>query len=465
MDLAMDMLTISSFSYIYPGAATPALLEVSCTVRAGECVCLTGSSGCGKSTLLLAIKGVLRGGSRSGTIDIVLPPGEGGGSSPVGIVFQNAETQILCSTVAEEVAFAPENLCVPPDEIARRVTRALRDVGLEGYQSRSVERFSAGQKQRLAIASVLSMNPSLLLVDEPTSQLDRRGKLELCDLLGKLKRQGYTIIMAEHETLPFAGIIDRYLTLEGGRVVSSSGALSDSERHEARPCFPPGFPPTTRAPALSVRELTLSYPETGVVLNGVDLTLARGERGHLWGPNGAGKSSLLRCLCGLERPDSGTIDISGVCAPRLEKLAGQVGVLFQNPARQLFAESVREEVAFTLERLGYPRDECESRVEQALEFCNIGQLAPRPPLTLSFGEQHRVALAAVLAPRPRLLLLDEPFAGLDFPQRRSLLALLAELPERYGTAVLIATHDMLPDPCWADRSFWIENGRISDVAC
>jgi energy-coupling factor transport system ATP-binding protein len=461
--MSTDLLEIRSFSYRYPGASAPALSEVSAAVRKGECVCLTGNSGCGKSTLLLAIKGLLRGGSRFGSIELALSPGDDGASSPVGIVFQNAESQILCTTVAEEVAFGPENLCVPPGEIARRVSDALRAVGLEGYESRNVERFSAGQKQRLAIASVLSMNPSLLLLDEPTSQLDRRGKLELCALLFKLKGLGYTIIIAEHDMLPFGGLIDRYLVMDEGRVVSCSEALPESVALLTAADIPPQISRTLRTPALSVQGLSLSFPETGEVLSGVDFHLVQGERAHLLGDNGAGKSSLLRCLSGLERPDAGFVDIAGVGSPRTEKLRGEVGVLFQNPARQLFAESVREEVAFTLERLGYTREHCESRVTSVLQLCSIAHLAERAPLTLSFGEQHRVALAAVLAPRPRLLLLDEPFSGLDLPQRRRLLVLLYELPERFGTTVLIATHDALPDPSWADRSFRIEAGRVADV--
>jgi energy-coupling factor transport system ATP-binding protein len=455
----MEMVTVSSFSYRYPGAPAPALSDLSCQVKAGECVCLTGDSGCGKSTLLLAIKGALRGGSRSGSI--TLPEGNEA-SVPVGMVFQNPESQIICTTVAEEVAFGPENLALPPAEIAQRVRRALRAVGMEGEESRNVDRFSAGQKQRLAIASVLSMNPSLLLLDEPTSQLDRQGKLELADLLGELKRQGYTILLAEHDILPLAGIIDRYLVMEGGRIVSSRqeypetllGGTTTAESSASRPS----------QPVLAVRGLRLRYPETGLVLDGVDLQVGNGERVHLLGQNGAGKSTLLRCLCGLDRPDAGVIAIAGVGTPRTEKLPGEVGVLFQNPARQLFAESVWDEVAFTLQRLRRPADETKRLVEETLEFCGISDIAGRAPLTLSFGEQHRVALASVLAPKPKLLLLDEPFAGLDFPQRRALLAILGELPSKDGTAVLIATHDLLPDPSWGDRSLEIAEGRITDAA-
>ena len=459
-----DVLTINSFAYTYPGASSPALTDVSCTIKGGEFICLTGNSGCGKTTLLLAIKGLLRGGNRSGSIEIAAPASDDGWSTPVGLVFQNAESQILCTTVAEEVAFGPENLCVPPEEIALRIRISLRAVGLDGFETRHVERFSAGQKQRLTIASVLSMNPSLLLLDEPTSQLDCQGKLDLCVLLAGFKRQGYTIIMAEHDPTPFAAIIDRYLPITEG-IIDGAGttAMPDPDRHTSKAAVIPQPAASETASVIAVQGLCLSYPETGAALTEINFTISRGERVHLFGSNGAGKSSLLRCLTGLERPDTGAVELAGITDPRPEHLPGKVGVLFQNPARQLFAESVYEEVAFSLRRMGASPPEIKQIVAEALTLCGIGHLAERAPLTLSFGEQHRVALAAVVAPKPVLLLLDEPFAGLDFPQRLALLDILAEMPARYGTTLLIASHDRLPDHDWADRTLNLSGGQLDEA--
>ena len=465
--MSLPLLNIDGLSYRYPGAAAPALCELSFAVGEGECVCLTGNSGCGKSTLLLAIMGLLRGGTLEGRLEFPVRLDQERFSSLAGMVFQNPESQMLCTTVAEEVAFGPENLRVPPEEIGRRVGDALRAVGLAGEEGRSAERFSAGQKQRLTIASVLSMYPRLLLLDEPTSQLDARGKSELTAILADLKRRGYTLVMAEHDPRPFADLIDRYLALEGGRLVAATGSLPDPGQYlpPAGPCFPPPCPVWEGEPELLHAEgVGLSYPETGEVLKQVRLRVQRGERVHLFGGNGAGKSSLLRCLAGLERPDAGYLSLVGLANPAPEELPGKVGVLFQNPARQLFAETVYEEVAFTPRRLGLPREEVGRLVAEALEICGIAHLAGRAPLTLSFGEQHRVALAAVVAPRPELLLLDEPFAGLDYSQRLSLLKVLAGMPESYGTAVLIASHDELPDPRWADRSYLLHGGSLAEIS-
>lgn len=461
------VLTIDRLSYSYPGAVAPALSDISFRVGEGECLCLTGNSGCGKSTLLLAALGILRGGSLDGAVTIGAHLEEDPHASRAGIVFQNPESQMLCTTVAEEVAFGPENLCVPPDETARRVAAALQAVGLAGEEDRSAERFSAGQKQRLNVAAALALNPKLLLLDEPTSQLDAAGKRRLAEVLAGLKRQGYTMLLAEHDPRPFAGVIDRYLLLQRGRLAAVRDALPEPDQYLP----PPGksYPPPPAAgraepPHLKVKGLCLGYPETGAVLRDLHLEVPRGERVHLFGLNGAGKSSLLRCLCGLEPPDAGSVCVAGIASPRPEQLPGKVGVLFQNPARQLFSDTVHDEVSFTLCRLGVPGEEVRCRVAESLLFCGIADLAERAPLTLSFGEQHRVALAAVLAPRPELLLLDEPFAGLDYPQRLALLDILAHLPARYGTTVLIASHDELPDPRWADHSFALQGGRLAEIS-
>jgi energy-coupling factor transport system ATP-binding protein len=460
------MLRVSSLSYTYQGGSSPALSDVSLGAGPGECLCLTGPSGCGKTTLLLAIKGLLHTGTISGEVAI---DARGGSEAPfretVGLVFQNAESQILCSTVAEEVAFGPENLCVPPEEIGRRVRSALEEVGLTDFSSRNVERLSAGQKQRLAIASVLAMNPRLLLLDEPTAQLDARGKAELRETLKALKRRGYTLLVAEHDLVPFEDLADRFLVMESGRILSESKRIprhpepqATGDRAGGRRGGDAG---PGSAPAIATDELSLSYPGVGAVLKRVNLSVARGERVHVYGQNGSGKSSLLACMAGGVRPDSGSLSVAGRKVSRRASLFGKVGYLFQNPQRQLFEDTVEEEVAFSLKRLRLPAPEVERLVSEALETCEASHLSRRSPLSLSFGEQHRVALASVLAPRPEVLLLDEPFSGLDPGQRRRLLAILSSLGQKFATAVVMASHDRVPDRRWPDRVLTMENGTLA----
>jgi energy-coupling factor transporter ATP-binding protein EcfA2 len=458
-----NMLEVKNLSYTYPGAAVAAISSVSLSVRSGECLCITGHSGCGKTTLLLAIKGLLHDGEISGDIGIGGPIGSVGlKEDSVGLVFQNAETQIFCSTVAEEVAFGPENLCVPPDEIGRRIQRALEDVRLPEFRNRNVERLSAGQKHRLAIASVLSMETRILLLDEPTSQLDASGKRELAEVLKELKEGGYSILIAEHNLEPFKHVVDRYICMEKGRIVAEYDCMPPALYSGEGRCYNSvsvDDPPVEKA-IIIIDGLSLSYPGTGVVLKDVNLSISPGERIHLYGQNGSGKSSLLGCLAGAVQPDAGALQVAGIKVGGTARMFGKVGFLFQNPQRQLFENTVYEEVAFSLKRLRLSADEVHEHVMKALEICEADDLVGKLPLSLSFGEQHRVALASVIAPGPEILLLDEPFAGLDIGQRYRLLKILANLSENHGNTVIIASHDPLPDQSWANRTLTMKNGVV-----
>jgi len=458
------MLEVTGLTYTYSGEKLPALQNVSFKVSDGECACFCGHSGCGKTTLLLALKGMLHEGTMEGGVSYgdELPSNEEF-LSGFGLVFQNAESQLLCSTVFDEVAFGPENLCIPPSEINHRIIEALTAVNLMEFGNRNVERFSAGQKQRLCIASVLSMHPRVLLLDEPTSQLDRKGRNDLLAVLRGLKEQGISIIIAEHNIEPFVGLIDRYYLMSDGSITGVLDQppeqyrcehLNGSANHHRHGTA------TSGTTVVAAENLFVSYPGSGNILNDVSLSVMKGELVHLHGENGCGKSTLLKTIAGAIRPDSGKLRVEGREFPKMGELLGRVALLFQNPQRQLFEDTVADEVAFTLKRLKLPQEDIEHRVQAALAVCEAAHLADRLPLTLSFGEQHRVALASVIAPDPELILLDEPFAGLDPTQRLRLLKILAQLREERGTTIVIASHDPLPDLEWADRVVVMENGQI-----
>ena len=206
--------------------------------------------------------------------------------------------------------------------------------------------------------------------------------------------------------------------------------------------------------------LVLSNGNGSKVFDGLDLTVHEGERLFIYGLNGAGKSTLLKCMVGLIKPGEGRIHISGVGQPRPDRLLGKIGFLFQNPERQLFEETVFDEVGFSLKQMGFSGDALKARVLDALEMMGIVHLKDRSPLTLSFGEQHRVTLATVMAPGPKLLLLDEPFSGLDFSHRKKMLNILKGLCREKGTAVVIASHEFLPDGQWAHETVFLKEGRI-----
>jgi energy-coupling factor transport system ATP-binding protein len=458
------MLTVTNLTYTYPGEHHPSLTDISFKIANGECVCFSGHSGCGKTTLLLALKELLeespgssiRYGEPPLTREEIL--------SGVGLVFQNAESQLLCSTVFDEVAFGPENICVPPAEINQRIIDALSAVDLLEFGNRNVERFSAGQKQRLCIASVLSMQPRVILLDEPTSQLDGKGRNDLLKVLHNLKKQGISILIAEHNIQPFIEIIDRYFLLSDGRITSVQDQPPEEYRYGHR-AISPEARYHRQKPAdetvVSAGNLSVSYPGSRHILSDCTFEIAAGELLHLYGENGCGKSTLLKTIAGAVQPDSGTLTVCGKDLPKAGQLLGTVALLFQNPQRQLFEDTVGDEVAFTLKRLKLPDKEIERRVESALALSEALHLIDRLPLTLSFGEQHRVALASVIAPEPKLLLLDEPFAGLDPTQRLRLLKILSQLRQEKGTAIVIVSHDPLPDADWADRIITMQDGRIA----
>ncbi|MBN1546558.1 MAG: ATP-binding cassette domain-containing protein [Syntrophaceae bacterium] len=458
---ATPILEMTGFGYTYPGSKTPVLTDVNLTIQAGECVCLSGPSGSGKTTLLLAVQGLLNG-QREGRLNIRGPSEQ---AIQVAMVFQNADTQILCTTVADEVTFGPENIGTPPAEIREVVFGALQDVGLLGFESRNVEALSAGEKHRLTIAAVLSMKPGLLLLDEPSAQLDEFSKEKLLRILVRLKQGGHTLAIADHDLTLYASIADRVLLVENGKI---------SEVEACNPCTRPQLQTAGHSAesssirrcsrsVLSVENLSLCRSEGIPVFRDITCEVGQAEFVHLYGENGTGKSTFLRCLAGLVRPEAGTILLHGETLPSPGTLLGKIALLFQNPCRQLFEDTVFNEVAFSLKRMSIPPDRIRTDVLDILARFDLLALADRSPLTLSFGQQHRVALASVMAPRPGILLLDEPFSGLDFDQRERILTYLEKLRSDFGLTVILASHARYPDPPWADTQWTLREG-ILEVA-
>ena len=455
------VIEIRDYAYQYPGREEWALSHVSLPVAPGECICFSGPSGCGKSTLFLAIKGLLKGGCEKGAIRV----GDKNHRHSAGLVFQNVESHLLCTTVADEVAFGPQNLGLSPREIETSVKKSLEAVALNGFDSRNVETLSAGQAHRLAIASALAMSPEILFLDEPTAQLDAHGKGRLTELLSGLKQAGHTLLIADHELGPFEPLADRFVLMDRGRVERVDGkipgefTLSAPKRHREEPVTAT----KNLTPLISVKGLSLSGDNGRPLFNDLNLEIFPGRLVFIYGQNGVGKSTLLRCMAGLIRPRMGDIKVAGMGRPTLDGLLGKIGFLFQNPERQLFEDTVWDEVAFSLKRMGLSQQDINSRVMEALETFQVGHLKEYSPLALSFGEQHRVALASVMAPRPEILMLDEPFAGLDFARRKSILKMLSRLCEKRGTTVMIASHEFLPHEAWAHETLILKERRIGKM--
>ena len=459
-------------------AGRPALRHVSLDIAAGEFLLVSGPSGCGKSTLarVLAglvpqvLPGVVKGTVRVDGADPVAA-GPAATARHVGTVFQDPTSQLFCLTVDEELAFGPRNLGLDEKEVAARAEWAVTACSLGDLRTRAPATLSGGEQQRVATAAVLTMRPRVLVLDEPLSGLDVGGVRMLLGTLQRLNRvEGVTVVLIEHRLVEVARLADRLVLLEGGRLVADgapAAVLDDRERARRlglrRPTEEPFaeweellLPPEPRAdrePALRATGISAGYGRSAV-LRGVDLELYAGELVALVGENGSGKSTLARVLAGLKRPSAGSVTIPGVKRPRP---GIDIGLLLQDPADQLLTDEVDAEVA--LGPRSWRRHDPAAH-EELLTVSDLLELRRLPPLTLSAGQQQRTVLAAVLALRPRVIVLDEPTHGQDWGHLEGLVGFLRRLNEQ-GSAILLITHDFKLAHYCADRVAILRDGRIA----
>lgn len=451
------------------------MADISFDLTPGCCLLVVGPSGSGKSTLALAIAGLV-------PRDL---PGEVQGElavdGDVGLVFQDPDRQLVMERVEDDVAFGLESRGWSRPEMVERVPEALAAVGLTGFERRRPNRLSGGEQQRLALAGVLAPRPGILVLDEPTANLDPPGAAAFLDRLADLRRSGTaTIVLVEHHVDAAWSLADEVLALGlDGRPIDAGPAdhVLDRSREAmdaAGIWLPTDRPRRRRAragrrastdpgdgragmPLSEAWDVSFSYPGRPPAVDDVDLAIDPNERVALVGPNGSGKSTLGRLLVGLLRPGQGTVRLDEVDPADLEPadLAREAGYVFQDPERQFLARTVGEEV-----RLGLRPDEL-AGVDELMDRLGLplAEFGDRSPYRLSGGEQRRLSLACVLVRRPALLLLDEPTFGQD---RRGYEALLAILRERVaeGTAVVAATHDERFVADFAERRVEMAAGRI-----
>lgn len=450
------LLQLKNFSFAYPGAAKDVLQGVNLEVEAGCCYCLTGPTGSGKTTLALALKGLLESDCCRG--DIVNPATSASADFRVGLVLQNPETQLLATTVGAEVAFGLENLCVDPQAMPERVEAALSLVDLRKPLDYPVAMLSMGQKYRLLIAALLVMEPWLLILDEPAAQLDPEGLAALCNILSILKSRGVAVVLCEHHPGPLLELVDHFWQLDGDGRLSLGRWQAPCELQASS--APQDVADLADAPILvQVRDLTFVGHGDAPVWDGVSFDIKRGQCVVITGMNGTGKTTLLRVLAGFLKPGSGKIRIfDAEPDPRL--LRRRLGCLFQNPHKQIFENTVREEIAFPLKRFGWPSQERAARIEETLRLCGIENLIDDSPHKLSYGQKHLVAIASVLAPAPEMLFMDDPFAGLDGARQRDVMEVLANWNRERGVTLVITSHDPDQVPALADGHLHIEGGHI-----
>lgn len=473
-----------------------ALDDVTLEVPRGQRVCVLGANGSGKSTLASVICGLLA--PDEGDVELVGEHVCEGGvpdlaayrraRRALGLVFQNPDDQIVTSVVADDVAFGPENLGLPRDEIRRRVDRELARVALTDYARADPSRMSGGQRQRVCIAGALAMEPQVLVLDEPSSLLDVRGREAIMRVMGRLAAAGATLVHVTH-FMDEALEADRVIVMRAGRVVldgaprevfcdANAGlidelglelpfdlrllrarrALTGADRAQRAPLSKNGAP---RELFCRVSGVSFSYTPRHAALNDVSFQVLEGESCAVVGQTGSGKSTLLRLLCGLEAPDAGTVEVAGATTATkrgCRDVRRAVGYVMQHPERQLFAQTVESDVAFGPSNMGLPADEVAHRVGHALDLVGLAAKKDLSPFELSGGQKRLAAIAGVLAMQPKLLVLDEPTAGLDPRGRAGLRRLLAELRD-HGITIVQVTHSM-EDAARADRVVVLDQSRV-----
>ena len=458
------MIEAQRFGFSHRGTGARQLDDITCEIPAGSRVAVMGAAGAGKSTFAMALNGLVphhHPGDLYGQLRVAgiathetTPPHL---VRVVGLVSQNPEAQVMERLVIDDVATGPANLGLGRDEVLSRARRALEEVGLAGLADRETATLSGGQLQRLAIAGALAMEPQILVLDEPTSALDPEGAATVRRIVADLSAAGRTVVMVDHDPDAVAAWADLLLVLAEGRVdyFGPPGPfLNDEERVAAAGIRPRACPGSwsrraadatpSATPALEATGLTHRYPSGVLALDGVDITIHRGEFVALLGGNGAGKTTLAKHFAGLLEPTSGTV-----------RVRGRVGFVFQNPDHQIFANTVFDEAAFGPRNAGLAASEVAVRVGRALERVGLGGLAEVHPLRLSRGDRQRLAVASALTTNPDVLVLDEPTAGQDWRGTEAMMGLLTDL-NRDGTTIVLVTHDLPVATRYASRTVTLE---------
>ncbi|MBN2149080.1 MAG: ATP-binding cassette domain-containing protein [Anaerolineales bacterium] len=507
-----------------------ALSELNLVACAGEFVVVLGANGAGKSTLCFLLSGIvphIYGGRRAGKVSIA---GNDPWDEPLyktakysGVLLQDPEVQLFNPSVFTEMAFGPANLKIDRAEIIQRIEAAMTLLHLDGLEKRNPRDLSGGQKQRVALGAALTMRPRVLVLDEPTSQLDPIGRAEVVEAIHRLKSTGeMTIVMTTHETGDILDLADRVVVLDQGRIILSGTPaevfsqpetleaagvkipdslgillnldqragvvthLSDEQvknldsnavsRHarelvgqERLEVIGPQEEPlvkinTASQPALEAVNLTFQYPGYPPVkaLENINLAVPKGEIVGIIGQNGSGKSTLVKSFVGLLRPTRGEVRVNGqnIASIPVGQMARQVGLVLQNPDYQLFTSSCREEILFGLKNLGVEGDEAEEKVRTALTLVGLENEWETFPFRMSFGDRRKLAVAATIALDPQVLILDEPTTAQDHLGRYQLADISRRIRDESGRTILMITHDMDLIAHYAERLVVMWNGSI-----
>lgn len=483
-------LSVQDLSFRYRIRDRKAIRDISFDLQAGELLLIAGASGCGKTTLMRCINGLIPRSYRGELQGDVYLFGENAREMPmarlsqtVGTLLQDPERQIVGSFVLNEVAFGLENLGLPREEILERVDETLDYLGILDLRDRETFGLSGGEKQKVALAGVLAMRPSVLLLDEPLASLDPASAQEALALFRRLADEGVSIMLVEHRVEDVLQIgPDNVLHMEQGeqvyygdpdglmqivdyrKVKLPAPIVMERAKYDPPPEFEPEVQPDGSDVLLAFENVHFRYDRSlPEVLHGVDFTVRKGDIVAVLGPNGAGKTTLVKHALGLLKPEKGRVLLDGADTRdmTIAQAAVSIGYVFQSPTQMLFAPTVEEELAFGPKNLRRKPEVIEQDIDWALDVVNMGEYRDSPPLALSFGQQKRISIAAILAMRSRILMMDEPTAGQDFWNYRSFMDAILQMPG--FDAILFITHDLDLAITYANKVALVHQGNLAGV--
>ena len=487
-------LTVENLTFQYSRRSEPAIEKINFSIQPGQVMLIAGSSGCGKTTLMRCINGLIPfsyHGKMSGDIHLfgksVIGMQLADISQMVGTLLQDPERQILGSYVLNEVAFGLESLGIPRVEIVPRAEKALDRLGILPLRDRETFGTSGGEKQKIALAGVLAMEPKVLLLDEPLASLDPASAHEALQAFRQLADEGMAVMIVEHRVEDVLAIHpDLFMYMDNGQMVYLGGTdgllnavdyrriklparvVLERARQDPAPVFIPalksmpanGLPGTDEA-LVRFEGVHFRYNEEfPEVLNGLNFEIHTGDVIAILGHNGSGKTTMVKHALGLLKPTTGRVLLEGKDTRKMTvaQAAHTVGYVFQSPSQMLFAPTVREELSFGPKNLGYSEDVILQNVDWAIETVNLTSEMDLPPLALSFGQQKRISIAAILAMRSRILMMDEPTAGQDYWNYQAFMDTILQMPG--FDSVIFITHDVDLAVIYANRILLVYNGKI-----
>jgi len=466
----MALIEVRDFSYTYPGETKPVIKDLTWTVEKNSFITLTGKTGCGKSTLGKALAGFLFQDEKPNYSGEVIVNGTDMTQVPlyksserVAYVQQNPEDQFCTLSVVDEIAFGLENRCLPPQEIEVRIHKALNDVSGLRLRNRTLSNLSGGEKQKVAIASMLALSPDVLILDEPTSNLDPVATQDIFNTLNALRvKRDLTVIIIEHKFHQLMALKPKFYMLDEGKIKTTrfNPSIQNNKINFIQPTPPLRREGSKTAnPIIKMSQAGVKRGEK-VVLHNMDLEIFPGEFTAIMGPNGSGKSTLLLALMGLIPIQTGACEVNNenLRNIRTSELVQDVGFIFQNPDHQIFTNTVWDEATLTLKNLKSLTSQKEAEAKGLLEEFELAQKISDHPQRLSYGEKRRLNLAAVLLHNPKLLLLDELLIGQDQDSAHNWMAFLQTYASQ-GNSVLLVNHHANMTSIYCNRIIFLEEGR------